>query len=463
MTIKKGLSIFAKSIGLLGVLCVVLYLLFSSQISAFWYNLYEAQSAVEMSKIFSESSKTEDALARREQISQTLSYNISDLDWLKNEVIAHLYAEKTALDKLETINNKQSKIPLLNSRLANYNKKKIAWTTASQKYVELFIEVKNIEYRINNIATNLVEAGNLINPNNNKDTSTWKDNFVKGNAIAMTMLDEIHKATADGILTPDLATVLTNQAKDIENHANPSLQLLNGEISLDAYQSEMQKINSQSTSQTFSEAMDMVSSWRAASLTTKEQHRLKAATDVSTAEEAMGTSMTNAPILDDPITQFFTKIHWLKYPNLDIQEPKTITLLQSEINQIEAMIKDPDMLFFREAVNSYVLGDGKVCIANGAKQKKQDGEKLSGLDLFDPLYFKSKFYPVTSNINKSNLNTIRVLFIDKPDRVFTAQISLKNGNRCLETFTTDDAENKANIPDLITKYKKYVFDPQYAL
>lgn len=441
----------------------VIYIVFSSQLSAFWYNRYEARFAVEFYKVLREKSSVEDMIDRRKQISGALPSDFNDLTWLKNEVLDKLSSEKTAMDAIEKIVHQQSRIPFLQTRLAKYHRKKIAWAVAHKKSLELFIDVKKTEYRVYDLLNKLDNAQEMVRPPSDMNMNLWKDNSIKGGTIAQAMLDEIQKATEDKILTPEYEKSLVSSAHRIDALAQLNLKAIFGKITWDSYLAELQKLNTLYPQESFELALNLTEKWRIAIIDPKNKARAEIYDRADTTFLAMREEMSNAPIFSDGITLFFVKRGWLSMPTFGPNEQESATLLASEIEQIQRMLVDPDVLFFRKTLNSYINGDTSVCITDNARKKVQNDLKLAGLDLFDSAYYKSKFTPITTSKPKTKENYVRIIFIDKPDRIFTGYISLSGDKRCLEAFLTDDAENNTDVKELVDKYKKYIFDPQYAL
>lgn len=54
------------------------------------------------------------------------------------------------------------------------------------------------------------------------------------------------------------------------------------------------------------------------------------------------------------------------------------------------MLRDPDILFVRDAINKYLTNNKDICIKPEALKKNEQGSVLSGLDFFDPKYYGSK-------------------------------------------------------------------------
>lgn len=452
-----------KIIAVSVVLIVVIYIIFSSQLSAFWYNRYETSFSVEFFKVLRDSSSVEEMISRRQQISSALPLNFNDLTWLKNEVLGKLSSEKTAMDMVGKIVRQQSRIPLLEPRLVAYHRKKLAWVAAQKKSLELFTDVKNTEYRVYELLNKLDAAQQMTKPPLNMDMNTWKENSIKGGTTAQALLEEIQNATEDKILIPEYEKSLVTEAHRIDALAQLNLKAIFGEITWDSYLLKLRELNTLYPQESLESALRLAEKWRTAIIDPKNEARAEVYDQAGTTLQAMLGSVKNAPILSDSITSFFVKRGWLSMPRLISDEPKTATLLASEIEQIKRMLIDPDVLFFRKALNSYINEDTSACITNNARKKIQNDLKLAGLDLFDSAYYKSKFIPITTGSQKTKENYVRVIFIDKPDRVFTGYISLSGNKRCLEALVTDDEENKTGVPELVSKYKKYIFDPQYTL
>jgi len=147
-------------------------------------------------------------------------------------------------------------------------------------------------------------------------------------------------------------------------------------------------------------------------------------------------------------------------------------LSNEEFESYKSVYHEFSVTFLRKALDAYIENDpSKACILEPAIAKK-DGKEYgmenmtTGLDAFDPEYYKSKFIVITYDDSKEfeEAKDIQIIFREKSDRIFYALVGRNpEGEICLMGFNSRDDIDPKVIKKSIKSYEPYFFDPELAI
>lgn len=447
---------------ILAIIIATSYVLFAPHISAFLYNRSESVFGQSLIQVLQDSQDIEDLIEHRRRIAGTLPTDLTDLTNLSGEVMKRFDTQDSALVKMADISSRQSWIPLLEKGLKNYHSKKVTWINAQREYLAHFKKIKQIEYKVYDFSSRSYDARKLVYAPEPMDSGVWMKNSAEAGTLVQKIREDIQTATEENILTPEYSGYLVADLNEIEALAQLNLRALSGEINWEQWEKDLKALSQKKQEDSIDLSLERVEAWRQVVIKPLEDKKIELYDKKEAAYSEMRASMDTAPILTDAITSFLVKRGIMKLPKLEIREMTNNTLLPSELEAMTNMLKDPDIIFIREAINKYSTKSKDVCIKPEALKKGENGSILSGLDLFDPKYYKSKFTPISKNTVNKNTNYIRVLFIDNPDRIFTAYVENNGASRCMAAFFADEDE-KEDVKLMVEQYKQYLFDPKYSL
>ena len=149
----------------------------------------------------------------------------------------------------------------------------------------------------------------------------------------------------------------------------------------------------------------------------------------------------------------------------ELSEVKTSEVNTKELEEYYQTYKNPFVIYLREALNAYLDNDiSKVNITSNALIKTSDENFIRGLETFDKEYYKSKFVVLTFTKHKAKGVEIRIMFQDKPDRIFDAWIyRFDDGDYELRGFASDENYDPAKIKELNNTYKQFLLDKKHAI
>jgi len=160
----------------------------------------------------------------------------------------------------------------------------------------------------------------------------------------------------------------------------------------------------------------------------------------------------------------------LNQQNYSIQSDKLSEVKTSEVNTKELeeyyqTYKNPFVIYLREVLNAYLNNDiTKVNITTNALKKTSDENFIRGLEAFDKEYYKSKFVVLTFTEHKAKGVELRIMFQDKPDRIFDAWIyRFADGDFELRGFASDENYDPVKIKELNNTYKQFLLDKKHAI
>lgn len=151
--------------------------------------------------------------------------------------------------------------------------------------------------------------------------------------------------------------------------------------------------------------------------------------------------------------------------NGEFKEVKTSEVNTKELEEYYQTYKNPFVIYLREALNAYLDNDiSKVNITSNALIKTSDENFIRGLDAFDKEYYKSKFVVLTFTKHKAKGIELRIMFQDKPDRIFDAWIyRFADGDFELRGFASDENYDLEKIKELNNTYKQFLLDKEHAI
>lgn len=148
-----------------------------------------------------------------------------------------------------------------------------------------------------------------------------------------------------------------------------------------------------------------------------------------------------------------------------LSEVKTSEINSKELEEYYQTYKNPSVIYLREVLNAYLDNDvSKVNITTNALKKTSDENFIRGLEAFNKEYYKSKFVVLTFIKQKAGGVEMRIMFQDKPDRIFDAWIyRFTDGDFELRGFASDENYDPAKIKELNNTYKQFLLDKEHAI
>jgi len=148
-----------------------------------------------------------------------------------------------------------------------------------------------------------------------------------------------------------------------------------------------------------------------------------------------------------------------------LKEVKTSEVNSKELEEYYQTYKNPFVIYLREVLNAYLNNDiTKVNITTNALKKTSDENFIRGLEAFDKEYYKSKFVVLTFTEHKAKGVELRIMFQDKPDRIFDAWIyRFADGDFELRGFASDENYDPVKIKELNNTYKQFLLDKKHAI
>lgn len=135
-------------------------------------------------------------------------------------------------------------------------------------------------------------------------------------------------------------------------------------------------------------------------------------------------------------------------------------MTKEQIEKYYLVYKNPYVIYLRKRLNTLAQASKHT----DSQTVTDDSGSIEGLSLFrnDVGYYKSKFIVLTINNNLVGGSTIRILFQDKPDRIFSAWVyKLAGGEYELRGFST--SEKDKTTKKLVDYLKPALLDSVHAL
>jgi hypothetical protein len=136
-----------------------------------------------------------------------------------------------------------------------------------------------------------------------------------------------------------------------------------------------------------------------------------------------------------------------------------VTFNEEQMKTYLACYTDPCVMHVRKALNGYLAGTNEGMLIPKATIEGIDTPDLkAGLARYDRSYYKSKFTVLALNDAITGGVNVRLIFQDKPDKVFVAWVyKTGDGIYDLRGFW-EDMDLTQNIEIIKKIYRKYVFD-----
>lgn len=452
---------------ILGIVAILagIVVLFSSEISSFIYNLYEPQFLKNLIIADKEATVTDELISRKINISESWPTDLNDINILKDEVLRHLNILKDTSNSIDKIIILQSRIPLFNKQLKDYHAAKVVWGKDFKEWIGDFSWMKDTEYRIYDLAAKLDLARSMVYPPEPMDGAKWTSNCKNAIESVKNTRIELGKADQEKLLTTTYRDYLENYASHIDFMAKLNLQALEGDITWDEWKNDIGTKKSPIEGETNETVLAKSEAWRKEIIAPMEEKKNAAFERKNRSIAVLVKMMEDKIPLNDPITIFLADKGLLKVPEMrySVQQAKILEkMLPSELKMLEALRSDEDFSFLKKVFTAYLSNDKSICIRKEALEKKEDEIKLWGLDMFDDAYYRSNFTPILKTPIDENHSEIKIIFTDKPDRLFTANIEIINAGKCITTFFVDsrDAENVKMILD---KYSDIILNPKFSI
>jgi len=142
-----------------------------------------------------------------------------------------------------------------------------------------------------------------------------------------------------------------------------------------------------------------------------------------------------------------------------------IVFTQEQLNDYYQTTKNPFVLHIRKALNGYLSGTNVGMDSPDLVIEKDeiDGSP-TGLSSFDKDYYKSKFIVFMMNDSIAGGKFIRIIFQDKPDKVFIAWVyKLAGGEYDFRGFSQDSAYTEEKMEEVQVLYKTILEDKLHAI
>lgn len=177
-----------------------------------------------------------------------------------------------------------------------------------------------------------------------------------------------------------------------------------------------------------------------------------------------GCSLANSSQQNTKEKNILNKAQNPQIKNTDVVKTEEITLSDEDYKTYIASYQNLFAIHIRKALDGYLNGSNFGMDIPEATIEKRDNEgTIYGLSAFDKSYYKSKFIVWAINEHLGGGYDIDIIFQDKPDKMFSAWVyQLGGGEYDLRMFWDKGLTNE-EIDQIVTSYKKYIFDKQYSL
>lgn len=142
-----------------------------------------------------------------------------------------------------------------------------------------------------------------------------------------------------------------------------------------------------------------------------------------------------------------------------------IVFTQEQLNDYYQTTKNPFVLHIRKALNGYLNGTNVGMDSPDLVIEKDeiDGSP-TGLSSFDKDYYKSKFVVFMMNDSIAGGKFIRIIFQDKPDKVFIAWVyKLAGGEYDFRGFSQDSTYTEEKMKEIQVLYKTILEDKPHSI
>ncbi len=127
--------------------------------------------------------------------------------------------------------------------------------------------------------------------------------------------------------------------------------------------------------------------------------------------------------------------------------------------------KSPYVIAIRKALDSYLSGKDDYLEDLAIESSKDEDAAVSGLDSFDKSYYKSKFIVYYKNRAIVGGQTIQIIFVDKPDKLFVAWVYDIGdvGNYTLRTFYENIKFTPDKMLEIRKQYRSFFSDTEHMM
>ncbi|MBU4274957.1 hypothetical protein KKE19_04065 [Patescibacteria group bacterium] len=142
-----------------------------------------------------------------------------------------------------------------------------------------------------------------------------------------------------------------------------------------------------------------------------------------------------------------------------------IVFTQEQLNDYYQTTKNPFVLHIRKALNGYLNGTNVGMDSSDLVIEKDeiDGSP-TGLSSFDKDYYKSKFVVFMIDDSIAGGKFIRIIFQDKPDKVFIAWVyKLAGGEYDFRGFSQDSTYTEEKMKEVQVLYKTILEDKFHSI
>jgi hypothetical protein len=182
---------------------------------------------------------------------------------------------------------------------------------------------------------------------------------------------------------------------------------------------------------------------------------LHAAIDAFTLGEQPGEKILSLKEIEDSSKQWSEEITDIGGCSLE-----EIDITQEEAQKLIAKHDDPFLQFLRTALDNYLAGNYEG-IASSAKEAGTTGEDNlpDGLDSFDKSYYESDFVVVWLDNGVFGGKMIYILFVDKPDTIFTAWVyDVSDDEYELRSFNKAKMNEEVDMEQFISEIECFMND-----
>ena len=150
------------------------------------------------------------------------------------------------------------------------------------------------------------------------------------------------------------------------------------------------------------------------------------------------------------------------YTNKNSSVSDTNELTQQEVDQyVTTTLEASFVKYLRDTLNKYVA-DETSFMKSTAYAGEMIGDQKCGLKSFDISYYKSKFTVASVEAHPAGGVELNIVFVNKPDKVFTVWVYGEESNWELRTFC-DAGLNTEAIETMNRDNKQYIIDPRLSI
>lgn len=445
--------------GIIVATAILLLILFKGEeLSKFAYNYLEIGSNRDMMIISKQSYDIDDLIERKRN--QTL--DITDRQTITNTYMKLFDEQQKTLDEFESILSQQSNIPFLPTQFQQYHALKKQWLEAHTKWFESFLAIKKLEKQEVDLLTILNDAQANIYDINADGPSGIQSRILAATAGAKEIQQTLKQMGTEHRLTEDIEDYFAIEAKRIIDISSIITENINATDISPEVTSKIKEISQRGKDLDY---VSIYAAWRKAIIDPINEEKLKALDQSDVLNTQILTIIRAQNVLLDDITPLVKQLHL--YPNNQLPDmnENPLPLLQSELTQYYKVYESPYVIHLRKALNAYLEGENNAVNTSAqAISTETDSDIIKGLDSFDRTYYKSKFIVLTVNDNVAGGKYIKILFQEKPDRVFNAWIyQIPNGSYELRAFGSEKNQDPDKMMFIQKEFKSNIEDTVHSL